>query len=262
MKISLIGSGNLATNIGVALFNSGNKVVQVYSRTISNAESLADRIGACAVDNIDNISDDADLYIVALKDDAIEKIIPSLCKNKYDKYFFHTAGSLSMKIFMGYAEHYGVLYPMQTFSKQRIVDFKVIPCFIETSDEFAKSVLEDVCGAISNRIYELSSENRKYLHLAAVFACNFANHCYEISSEILNKNGIPFDVMLPLIDETAKKVHDVKPKDAQTGPAVRYDENVISRQMQLLNEFPLNQKIYDMMSKAIHYTAINKNTDL
>ena len=258
MKISLIGSGNLATNIGVALFNSGNKVVQVYSQTLSHATSLADRIGAKAVDDIHNVSDEADLYIVALKDDALEKIIPSLCKNKSDKFFFHTAGSMPMDIFKGYADHYGVLYPMQTFSKQRIVDFKVIPCFIEASDVSAKSILQQLCDSISDRVYELSSDNRKYLHLAAVFACNFVNHCYEISSGILNKNDIPFDVMLPLIDETAKKVHEMKPKDAQTGPAVRYDENVISRQMQLLNGTPLNKEIYQLMSKSIHATAINK----
>ena len=200
----------------------------------------------------------ADLYIVALKDNVLESIIPSLCKNKSDKYFFHTAGSMSVDIFKGYAKHYGVLYPMQTFSKQRIVDFKVIPCFIEASDVSAKSILQQLCDSISDRVYELSSDNRKYLHLAAVFACNFVNHCYEISSGILNKNDIPFDVMLPLIDETAKKVHEMKPKDAQTGPAVRYDENVISRQMQLLNGTPLNKEIYQLMSKSIHATAINK----
>jgi predicted short-subunit dehydrogenase-like oxidoreductase (DUF2520 family) len=262
MKISLIGAGNLATNIGVALFNSGNKIVQVYSHTLSHAMSLADRIEACATDDIDNVSDAADIYIVALKDAALEKIIPSLCKNKSDKYFFHTAGSMPMDVFKGYAQHYGVLYPMQTFSKQRIVDFSVIPCFIEGSDANAICKLKEVCSAVSNRIYELSSEQRKYLHLSAVFACNFANHCYEISSEILNGNGIPFDVMLPLIDETARKVHEMNPKDAQTGPAIRYDENVINRQMQLLNESPLNREIYEIMSKAIHATAENKNTDL
>lgn len=165
---------------------------------------------------------------------------------------------MSVDIFKGHAKHYGVLYPMQTFSKQRIVDFKVIPCFIEASDVSAKSILQQLCDSISDRVYELSSDNRKYLHLAAVFACNFVNHCYEISSGILNKNDIPFDVMLPLIDETAKKVHEMKPKDAQTGPAVRYDENVISRQMQLLNGTPLNKEIYQLMSKSIHATAINK----
>lgn len=258
MKISLIGSGNLATNLGLALFNSGNKIVQVYSRTLSNAVSLADRMGAIGVNEIDKISNEADLYIVSLKDDAIEKIIPSLCKNKQDKYFFHTAGSMPMDIFKGFAKHYGVLYPMQTFSKKRISDFRIIPCFIEASDDLAKSVLVSVSGGISDRIYELSTEKRKYLHLAAVFACNFTNHCYEISSELLKENGIPFDVMLPLIDETAKKVHSIEPKDAQTGPAVRYDENVISRQMHLLEESPFNLKIYEIMSNAIHSTAINK----
>jgi predicted short-subunit dehydrogenase-like oxidoreductase (DUF2520 family) len=112
--------------------------------------------------------------------------------------------------------------------------------------------------SITDRLYELSSDDRQYLHLAAVFACNFVNHCYALSAEILEKHGLPFDVMLPLIDETARKVHEMHPLDAQTGPAVRYDENVIRHQIQLLREFPFMKDIYDRLSMNIHRKATEK----
>ena len=173
-------------------------------------------------------------------------------KGEHERVFLHTAGSMPMSVFKGMAQHYGVLYPMQTFSKQREVDFSIIPCFVEANDEFAQKQIEGMAREISGRVYQLSSEDRKYLHLSAVFACNFANHCYAISQELLEEHGIPFDVMLPLINETAAKVHEMKPKDAQTGPAVRYDENVIDKQSKLLENHPHFKKVYDSMSKSIH----------
>ena len=212
------------------------------------------------------------LYIFSVKDSALVQLVAQLCrheadglgedgavnalrkakKGEHERVFLHTAGSMPMSVFREKALHYGVLYPMQTFSKQREVDFSIIPCFIEANDEFALKQIEGLAGQISHRVYQLSSEDRKYLHLSAVFACNFANHCYAVSQELLQQHGIPFDVMLPLIDETAAKVHGMTPKDAQTGPAVRYDENVIGKQIQLLENQPYFQKIYDSMSKSIH----------
>ena len=141
---------------------------------------------------------------------------------------------------------------MQTFSKQRIVDFSCIPCFIEANDEKTETAAYTLAGDISNRVYGMDSDARRYLHLAAVFACNFVNHCYALSADILESHGIPFDVMLPLIDETALKVHGMSPQDAQTGPAVRYDENVLRKQSQLLRDNPLVKEIYDRMSLSIH----------
>ena len=159
---------------------------------------------------------------------------------------------LDIYVFQGMARHYGVFYPMQTFSRQKRVSFEEIPCFIEGSGEEETDAIEALASQLSHRVYRLSSEARKYLHLSAVFACNFVNHCYAISAELLEKHGIPFDVMLPLIDETAAKVHQMLPKDAQTGPAVRYDENVIRAQSQLLKNNPLVKDIYDRMSMNIH----------
>lgn len=251
MKIVLIGAGNLATHLGKALHAAGHDMVQVFSRTMQSAETLASLLDAEPLTDMAQVRDDADVYIFSVKDSALEQLISQLCGGE-KKVFLHTAGSMPMSVFRGKALHYGVLYPMQTFSKQREVDFSIIPCFIEANDEFALKQIESLAGQISHRVYQLSSEDRKYLHLSAVFACNFANHCYAASQELLQQHGIPFDVMLPLIDETAAKVHGMTPKEAQTGPAVRYDENVIGKQIQLLENQPYFQKIYDCMSKSIH----------
>lgn len=251
MKIVLIGAGNLATHLGKALHAAGHDMVQVFSRTMQSAETLASLLDAEPLTDMAQVRDDADVYIFSVKDSALEQLISQLCGGE-KKVFLHTAGSMPMSVFRGKALHYGVLYPMQTFSKQREVDFSIIPCFIEANDEFALKQIVGLAGQISHRVYQLSSEDRKYLHLSAVFACNFANHCYAASQELLQQHGIPFDVMLPLIDETAAKVHGMTPKEAQTGPAVRYDENVIGKQIQLLENQPYFQKIYDCMSKSIH----------
>lgn len=251
MKIVLIGAGNLATHLGKALHAAGHDMIQVFSRTMQSTEALASLLDAEPLTDISQVRDDADVYIFSVKDSALEQLISQLCGGE-KKVFLHTAGSMPMSVFRGKALHYGVLYPMQTFSKQREVDFSIIPCFIEANDEFALKQIEGLAGQISHRVYQLSSEDRKYLHLSAVFACNFANHCYAASQELLQQHGIPFDVMLPLIDETAAKVHGMTPKEAQTGPAVRYDENVIGKQIQLLENQPYFQKIYDCMSKSIH----------
>ena len=272
MKIVLIGAGNLATHLGKALHAAGHDMLQVFSRTMQSAETLASLLDAEPLTDIAQVRDDADVYIFSVKDSALVQLVAQLCrheadglvedgavnalrkakKGEHERVFLHTAGSMPMSVFKGMAQHYGVLYPMQTFSKQREVDFSIIPCFVEANDEFAQKQIEGLAREISGRVYQLSSEDRKYLHLSAVFASNFANHCYAISQELLEEHGIPFDVMLPLINETAAKVHEMKPKDAQTGPAVRYDENVIDKQSKLLENHPHFKKVYDSMSKSIH----------
>lgn len=255
MKMILIGAGNLATNLGKALLAAGHDILQVYSRTYESAKALADIVGAEPLTDINQVRGDADIYILSVKDSVLAQLIPALCKGKESKVFLHTAGSMPMNVFEGMALHYGVLYPMQTFTKAKEVDFSVIPCFIEANDDFAKEQIGGLAHQLSRKVYELSSDDRKYLHLAAVFACNFVNHCYAISQEILQKHGIPFDVMLPLIDETAAKVHELSPKDAQTGPAVRFDENVIRKQASLLKDNPLLKDIYERLSVSIHRMA-------
>ena len=138
------------------------------------------------------------------------------------------------------------------------MDFKEIPIFIEGADSETVALLRTLAESISRSVYEMGSEQRRFLHLAAVFACNFTNHCYALAAEVLEMQGIPFSVMLPLIDETARKVHELHPHDAQTGPAVRYDENVISMQRQLLAGHPDLQEVYSLLSRSIHaHSAID-----
>ncbi len=258
MKVILLGAGKLATHLGKALLAAGHDILQVYSRTMESASALSAIIGGVSVTDICQVRDDADLYIFSVKDSVLAGLIPQLCKGKETKVSIHTAGSVPMEVFQGMALHYGVLYPMQTFSKTREVNFSEIPCFIEYNDDYAQQVVNELARSLSQHVYSISSDDRRYLHLAAVFACNFVNHCYSISHDLLEKHGIPFNVMLPLIDETAAKVHQLSPAEAQTGPAVRYDENVICAQASLLWDNPLLKDIYERMSQNIHQSANKK----
>lgn len=251
MRIVIIGSGNLATHLSLALKTVGEDIVQVLSRTEKHARELAEKLGCNYTSRIDEIDKNADIYILSVKDDAISKIVFSICKDCSDAVFIHTAGSVPMDIFKSYAQHYGVLYPMQTFSKQRTVDFRPIPCFIEASDEHTFLQIRRLAESISNKVVLADSEKRKKLHLAAVLACNLTNHCYRLAERLLQEEHIDWQLFLPLIDETAKKVAEMSPKEAQTGPMVRYDVNVMNRQIELLPDERTRQ-IYRLMAESIH----------
>ncbi len=252
MRIVLIGAGNLATNLGKALLAAEHEILQVFSHTMSSASRLATLVGGRPTDDLSELDRTADIYIVSVKDSVLADVVSMACKGREDRLFVHTAGSVPMEIFAGKTAHYGVLYPMQTFSKEREVNFREIPVFVEYSDEAAKEELERLAHSVSNHVSQLDSADRKYLHLAAVWACNFVNHCYDVASDILEQHGMSFDVLLPLIDETTRKVHQMLPHVAQTGPAVRYDRNIIGAQSELLGRNPLVREIYERMSDSIH----------
>lgn len=252
MRITLIGAGNLATHLGKALADAGNTIEQVYSRTMQSATRLAALLGCEAQTEIGNINTDSDVYVLSVSDSALPQIVPQLCAGRDGGIFVHTAGSIPADIFRRHARHYGVVYPMQTFSKEAILDFRKIPCFIEASDDGTLGVLQTMCREISDSVVPLGSDDRKYLHLAAVFASNFVNHCYNVASHIMRSHGIPFEYMYPLIDEVASKIHSMPPSDAQTGPAVRNDRNVIDRHLSLLSDEPEFREIYGIMSDGIH----------
>ncbi len=258
MRVVLIGAGRLATQLGQALFREGHDIISIYSRTMESAQALAEKLYSSPTDSIDVLPKKADVFIVAVKDAALESLMGHLVQGREDQLIVHTAGSMTMSLFNGLANHFGVFYPMQSFSKERQVDFHEIPIFIEASDEGSLQTLKNLAESISHVVYELTSEERKYLHLSAVYACNFANHCYALAAQILEEHGLPFSVMLPLIDETARKVHQMHPRDAQTGPALRYDENVMEKQIQLLSNHPEMKDIYQLMSKSIHLKALEK----
>lgn len=254
-SVVFIGAGNLATNLAKALYRKGFRIVQVYSRTEESAASLAQVVEAEYTTDLSAVVEDAQLYIVSLKDTALVELLPQFVAGKKNALWVHTAGSIPMSILEGYAERFGVFYPMQTFSKQREVDFRGIPIFVESNSEEDTQFLKDIASALSEKVYEATSDQRKSLHLAAVFTCNFANHMYALAAELLKKYQLPFEVMLPLIDETARKVHELEPRAAQTGPAIRYDENVINGHLQMLANEPEIQELYRLISQNIHRLA-------
>lgn len=251
-SIVFIGAGNLATNLAKTLYYKGFRIVQIYSRTEESARALAHAVEADYITDLSSVVAGAQLYIVSLKDAAFVQLLPEIVAGKEEALWVHTAGSIPMDVWAGRVKRYGVFYPMQTFSKQRTVDFRQIPVFIESNSVEDTRMLKEIASVLSEKVYEATSEQRKSLHLAAVFTCNFTNHMYALAAELLKKYQLPFDVMLPLIDETAHKVHELEPRLAQTGPAIRYDENVINNHLQMLSDEPGMQELYRLISESIH----------
>ncbi len=250
MEIVLLGSGNVATHLGRALVEAGHRITQVYSPTKFHAVSLAEALGAQAIDTLAAVEAHADFYIIAVKDDAIEEVVSQLPKDS-ESIVVHTAGSVDMAILSQHVAHCGVLYPIQTFSKAKPVDFSAIPLAIEASDVFTYARLEALASSLSNRILNCDSKQRLSLHVAAVFACNFTNHLYAIGADILQEYGLDFDLIRPLILETAKKVMAHQPKDVQTGPAMRRDVGTMEKHLGALSEHIDLQNLYIQLSNRI-----------
>lgn len=254
MKIALIGAGNVATCLGPRLKEAGHEITAVYSRTVESARALADRLGATYTTDLKDVPA-SDAAIVMLKDDALKELAPAISDSLNDTLLLHTAGSVSMDIwYTAGAMKYGVLYPMQTFSKTSVIDWSQVPLFIEGSSDQTLNSIRELALTVSPDVTVLSSEGRKKLHLAAVFTCNFSNHMYAIAEQLLAAEGVPFRVMLPLVRETARKVETMSPKDAQTGPAIRGDRKVIDEHLALLKDNPEYAQLYRLIS-----TDINKN---
>ena len=251
-SIVFIGAGNLATNLAKTLYYKGFRIVQYTAVRKSQHGHWHRLAGGRHTTDLSSVATDAQLYIVSLKDAAFVQLLPEIVAGKEDALWVHTAGSIPMGVWAGKVNRYGVFYPMQTFSKQRTVDFRQIPVFVESNSAADTQTLKDIASVLSEKVYEATSEQRKSLHLAAVFTCNFTNHMYALAAELLKKYQLPFEVMLPLIDETARKVHELEPRLAQTGPAIRYDENVINNHLQMLSDEPGMQELYRLISESIH----------
>ncbi|MDR2765624.1 MAG: DUF2520 domain-containing protein [Tannerella sp.] len=249
MKVVFIGSGNVATHLSVAMQKAGHTIEQIYSRNETHARTLAGRLHCDWTAQASGIIPFADLYVFAVKDDALPELLTQIPVN--NGLWIHTAGSVSMDIFKGYATHYGVLYPLQTFSKNRDTDFRRVPCLIEAFLPEDETRLYEIAGRLSDNVQTLSSEKRKFVHLAAVFACNFSNHMYALAGKLVWEQGLSTDVLLPLIDETAAKIHTLSPSEAQTGPAVRGDRQTLDRHLALLSD-PAMREMYQLISNHIY----------
>jgi len=248
-NIILIGAGNVATQLGKTFFEKGIKINQVLGRTQQSADILASIVGAQAISDVSRLNPDAGLYIVAIPDDAIEELIPKI--GRLDGIVVHTSGSVEMNILKNASSRTGVFYPLQTFSKYKVADFANIPLCIEASDRETEMCLTELASLISKDVRLIDSFQRSSIHLAAVFANNFTNYMYFLGEDFLNKKGISFDILLPLIRETAEKMNHQKPHEAQTGPAIRNDQKIISKHLDMLKSDSEKREIYRLISEHI-----------
>ena len=254
--LTIIGSGNVATHIGKALQRQGYIINGVFSHTLANAEQLAAALHCPATDSIGDVPE-ADAFLFSVKDSALPSLASEIVK-RFGKTptYIHTAGCIPVSIFGNGATRQAVIYPLQTLSKQREIDFRTVPLFIEATDAETLAAVKEVAETLSDTVREMSSENRRRLHLAAVFACNFVNHCYALGEKVMEKAGLDFSYLLPLVDETAAKAHTLSPRAAQTGPAVRWDDNVMQTHLDLLEDEPRMAEIYRLLSQSIkEYSA-------
>lgn len=244
--VSIIGAGNVAFHLTRAFIENTIQVKQIYNRTLSKAQKIGESNNIKFTNKISEL-EKADLYIIAASDKAIEEL--SLHIPYEDVMVVHTSGSIPIDVLKGNYRK-GVLYPLQTFSVERVLQYENIPFFIETEKQEDQESLLKFAKRISNKVSIISSEQRAKVHLSAVWACNFTNHMYYMAQKITEQANIPFEDLLPLIEETASKVQDLSPKKAQTGPAKRNDNIVIDKHLELMQERDM-KSIYKEITNSI-----------
>lgn len=248
-RIVILGTGNVATQLSLALKSVNLNILQVYGRNLAHAKILANKIGTPYTNEIKSIDPLANLYILCISDDALEEFVAEFqFKNAF---IVHTSGTTSLEIFKKEYKNYGAFYPLQTFSIEKRVSFDNIPICIEANNIENQELLLNFAKKLTKNVQITSHEQRIILHVAAVFASNFTNHFYSIANEILATKQLSFDLIKPLIRETAEKIQSVLPKEAQTGPARRNDLKIMSAHIEKLKGFSENQKIYKYLSNQI-----------
>jgi predicted short-subunit dehydrogenase-like oxidoreductase (DUF2520 family) len=248
-EITLIGSGNVAWHLGKALIGAGHIINSVYSRNFSNAKDLAKLLGCQAVGSTDFSKSNSDLFIVAVRDNALEEVVSKI-NIPINAVIAHTSGSMPMEVLKNFS-HYGVFYALQTFTKGKELAVAEVPFGIEASDRESYKQLETLALSLSKKVQPIDSAQRKVLHIAGVFACNFTNHLFSISKDILEKEKMKFSLLEPLIKETLQKAFELGPEAAQTGPAIRGDEKVIQQHLNYLKSEPEIQQLYKLISEDI-----------
>jgi predicted short-subunit dehydrogenase-like oxidoreductase (DUF2520 family) len=253
IKVIIIGSGNVAQHLIKAFSNpatldSNIKLTQVFSR---NKDNLGNLLDSSKITDDFNALEEADLYILAVSDDAIAAVSSQLPFE--NRLVVHTSGTVALEA-LDNKNRKGVFYPLQTFTKNKPVDFKTIPICLETKSENDYTIVEEVAKSISDAVFAIHTEQRKALHVAAVFVNNFTNHLYQIGEEICHEHQVPFEILKPLILETAQKIMVLSPEKAQTGPAKRNDTKTIeAHQAFLSNE---NQStIYKILTQSIQHNG-------
>lgn len=252
-RISIIGAGKVATHLGKRLLDCGLGIQQIYSRQLSDAENLAQQLDAEGINNWSLLNTEKlDLLILAVRDQAIPEVVQQIKPYLSSSTLVaHTSGTSPLNWLSDHLPRAGIFYPLQSFSPGREPDFSQIPLCIEASDLGDQQLLLELGQRISHKVQITSEADRRTLHLAAVFVNNFVNHLYQIGAEILAEKNLSFELLLPLIQETAAKIEQQSPANMQTGPAIRGDEVTIQRQVKMLENHPEWQKLYLMMTRLI-----------
>lgn len=248
-SVVLIGAGRVATQLGLTFVRHQIPVLQVYSRTAASASALAKTTGSDFTDDLSNLNQQADLYIISVADDSISQIVNQL--NLKNKTVVHTSGSVPLEILAPVSSSYGVFYPLNTFSKDKAIDLAKTPFCIEANDPQTEHNLLQLARLISIDVRLINSQQRAVIHLAAVFACNFTNFMMVNADEILRNQGISHNILLPLINETISKLSAISPKEAQTGPALRNDREIIKKHLEMLATDPDKKMLYQLISEQI-----------
>ena len=248
-KISFAGAGNVAGALCKILHEKNNIIEHIVSRNELRGKLFAANFNSTWSDSY-NFPLTSEIIIISVPDHAINDVLGKIQCNE-NTIVLHTAGAVGTDVFKGSFNHYGVLYPLQTFSTGRNPDFSSVPLFIEASDNKTFKILNDLSESLSKHVFQCDSEHRRMLHLAAVFSCNFSNHMITRSKEIAATAGFPFEVMEPLLRETFEKAIEKGPENSQTGPAIRNDENTIKKHIEMLSFSPELRSIYELISKSI-----------
>ncbi len=257
--ICIIGSGNVATHLARAWHAAGVEIRAVCSPTPGHAEALADGVGAKAFHSLESLPVAA-AYVLCVKDDALPAVAARLVAQLPAKgaLVAHTAGSVGLGALPASGCGRAVIYPLQTFTKGRELDLSRVPFLVEGGTEDALRKAEWLAGRISRDVRPLDSEGRRKLHLAAVFANNFTNHCLALAERLAAEAGLDGSLLRPILRETLRKAETMPAREAQTGPAVRWDETVMRRQHDALAARPEAQAVYDAVSRSIHALAEEK----
>jgi predicted short-subunit dehydrogenase-like oxidoreductase (DUF2520 family) len=249
MDIVIIGSGNVAAVLGRKFKAAGHHILQIAGRNAKAASALAYEWNTVSTNYLSAINQNAEVYIIAVTDDAIAEVIREL--KLPGKVVAHTAASVPMEILKKVTGHFGVFYPLQSLSKD-MKSLPDVPIFYDGSDDIAKRKLESLAHSISkDKVAEAGGDERLKLHVAAVVVNNFVNHLYVLAEDYCRKEGLDFKQLLPLIEETALKIKDSSPKQAQTGPALRHDSETIHKHLELLKNHPQLKNIYLLLTESI-----------
>ncbi len=252
MEIVIIGSGNAATVLGRKFTAAGHKIIQVIGRNAKAASELAYEWDTESANYLSLVNPKADVYIIAVSDDALKEITSNL--KLPGKVVAHTAGSVPKEILKNVSNHYGVLYPLQTLRKE-ILALPDIPFFYDGSDEIANNTLQQLAQSVSyEQAMPAGTGERMKLHVAAVIVNNFTNHLFAMAEKYCKKEGINFHQLIPLIEETVKRLKTSSPSHSMTGPAFRNDKDTIQKHLELLNEYPQLQNLYRVITESIEQT--------